>query len=75
MSNDHKGHTLHAIEKAIDMQITYIGAQFEKATELKTSIVKQKKEVKEKLKVILDSCYNKKQDIEDFFKSIREIID
>ena len=74
LSNEHKGHTLHSIEKAIDLQIAHIGTQFEKATELKTTISKQKKEVNEKLNSIVESCTSKRKDIEHFFKIIKEII-
>lgn len=42
LSNEHKGHTLHSIEKAIDMQITYIGKEYEKSKEIKAGIQKQK---------------------------------
>lgn len=75
LSNEHKGHTLHAIDKAIDIQITHIGKEFEKSKEIKNNIIKQKNEINDKLQGVLDSCISKKQDIAEFFADVRKIID
>jgi hypothetical protein len=59
LSNEHKGHTLHAIDTAIDLQVTYIGEQNKKTKTISTSLDKQKQEINEKLKAIVDSCVTK----------------
>lgn len=74
LSNDHKGHTLHAIDKAIDLQITYIGKQNEKAKELRVSINKQRKELAEKFDAVIESCNSKREEVAKFFNDIKEII-
>lgn len=74
LSNEHKGHTLHATDIAIDLQITYIGEQNEKAKSIAASLDKQKLELKDKLKSIIDSWINKKQEINELFTGIRQII-
>jgi septal ring factor EnvC (AmiA/AmiB activator) len=60
LSNEHKGHTLHAIDTAIDLQVTHIGEQNQKTKTISTSLDKQKQEINEKLKAIIDSCVTKK---------------
>jgi succinyl-CoA synthetase beta subunit len=55
LSNDHKGHTLNAIDKAIDIQITHIGKEYERSKDIKNSIEKQKHELNDKLKTLLDA--------------------
>ena len=74
LSNEHKGHTLHSIEKAIDLQITYIGKEYEKSKEIKTGILKQKKEIQEKLESFVDSLNSRKKDVSKFFDEIKQII-
>lgn len=74
LSNDHKGHTLHSIEKAIDLEIFHIGKEHKKSKEVLGDIEKQKKEIQDKLTSILDSINVRKTDISALFDDIRKTI-